>query len=128
MLTNKVRKLLKQMCKMHYGNQPDYLTKRQRLYERIDLLAQNGQIGLHVDAVDCDCAHYTRAHVIPVHSHRAVLQIIDEIYETAEGMMSVTLMSPSVAKRYKWTSRDLALEAFEEGHPHVVYYPGGSNV
>jgi hypothetical protein len=44
---------------------------------------------------------------------------IDSIYEGAEGPGSIWLSMPEdkVAPEF----RDLALEAFEDGHPHIVY-------
>lgn len=120
MITNKVRRLIKQMNKLR-SQAPDYLAKRERLYQRIDSMTENGHVGLHIDAIDCDCAHYTRAWSIPMTSHRAVLREIERAYDDAEGMMTVSVVTPQFADTHEWTSRDLALEAFEEGHPHVVY-------
>lgn len=48
-----------------------------------------------------------------------VQRAIDAVYEGAEGRVSWWLTSPAdVPER---DERDHALEAFEEGHAHVIY-------
>lgn len=117
------RKFLKQLCKINQSYKPDdELAKKERFYTRIRSCTVNGKIGIIVDAMDCDCAQYSRGHIIDAKSPVAVDKAVCEIYDDAEGPMSVAVVLPEVAKKHKWTSRDLALEAYEDGHPHVVYY------
>jgi len=42
-------------------------------------------------------------------------------YESAEGPMSISLITKEQFDNFQSSSRDLVLEAFEDGHPHVVY-------
>jgi hypothetical protein len=70
--------------------------------------------------MDCDCVrysgevHYILAYKAEVEKH------IESQYRDAEGPISFYLMRPSEADKIHYSSRDLALEAFEDGHSHVV--------
>ncbi len=74
--------------------------------------------------MDCDCSAYSnKVRFIDV-TYDAKFVVEDHIlkaYEYADGPCNWFLMKPSEAERLTYHSRDLALEAFEDGHPHVVY-------
>lgn len=78
-------------------------------------LANVGACVLRVSAMDCDCARY---------SYAATFDNVDDAlewregqYMGAEGPTSVYLVDEVDPPE----SRDLALEAFEDGHAHCVY-------
>jgi hypothetical protein len=116
---------------LHLERQPR-LERIQRAREcRISFLtalrewAEDGKIAVMESGRDCDCVEYSgSAHLID-----ATVAAYDELYERtakwADGPFYFTLERPSVARGVEYESRDLVLEAFEDGHPHVVYsqYP-----
>ena len=99
----------------------DTINEREALLYQASRYSENGQVGIIWDGMDCDCASYSYSSVVdasPVTLHRYVYSML----EGAEGPLSYRFVSKTSAHNYKRTSRDLALEAFEEGHSHVVYY------
>jgi hypothetical protein len=126
---------LLQMIKHRSHDIRDYLAERGMIAAKISQVLEVGTYtdyakgykvhGPHVAFVtggmDCDCAtwenHVTMLPALP----RYVMKAIDDMYEHADGRRHYRLMKPSEALKLKRTSRDLALEAFEDGHPHVVY-------
>lgn len=96
----------------------DKIARRASLARRIAEKQQNGKVALVVDSMDCDCVRVVSGSLV----NAAPLQIeqhIQRIYEEAEGTTSVWLEAPEDMPER--SERDLALEAFEDGHPHVVY-------
>jgi len=88
-----------------------------KLVERI--AGENeGMIGLKLYSRDCDMCEGRWGEVIPASELSAR---IDRLYETAEGPVSYLICAPHEAESYESSSRDLALEAFEDGHAHVVF-------
>lgn len=81
-----------------------------------------GKVGLITSGMDCDCAAFEYASVVDATSIARIVARIHEAYDNAEGPLNFRFVTPNEAKQYQGYSRDLALEAFEEGHPHVVYY------
>ena len=96
------------------------LGTRQRLYDHIDRKTVDGKISLNQSGMDCDCSKFTGGSIEFTTPRRKIERTIDQIYNDAEGPQSVWIDYPS--RKQTNTSRDLALEAFEDGHPHVVYY------
>lgn len=101
----------------------DYtINERAALAQHIQKVMVDGKYGLVIDGMDCDCSRYHREHIHEwrgaVIEHRANL---DE-YADAEGPHSLTYVRPDEINVHGNWSRDLALEAYEDGHPHVVYY------
>lgn len=82
---------------------------------------RNGQIGLLVSGMDCDCVQFSYGSVVSVNSLAELEKHIASMYEWADGPLNVTYTTPEKASKYERQSRDLALEAFEDGHGHVVY-------
>ena len=67
---------------------------------------------------DCDMCEGTDRSLIPATSG-ALDEFLDSLYANAEGPVSWSLHAPS--EHFQSTFRDRALEAFEDGHPHVIY-------
>jgi hypothetical protein len=96
----------------------DPIAENARTVARIAALAEYGLVGLSVTQMDCDCSQWSTLEAIP--AQRVYLEReLQRIYENAEGPVSWGLCEPPARPEYH--SRDLALEAFEDGHPHVVY-------
>ena len=51
----------------------------------------------------------------------AVTRHINKTYDYADGPMSYVIMSKADAEYVEYASRDLGMEAFENGHSHVLY-------
>ena len=101
-----------------YFHVDDGLENRAALHKLIREKAVDGKVSVNWSGMDCDCATYGSGSIewaIP----RVIEKQMDQIYYDAEGPMSVWIDHPH--KIHKQLSRDLALEAFEDGHPHVVY-------
>jgi hypothetical protein len=94
---------------------------RKHFLEAIMVCAEDGMLSVVEGGMDCDCVKY-EGHVsyIPA-TVAAVEKHIESLYEYAEGPIHWEIMKPSQAVRVKSTSHDLIMEAFENGHPHIVY-------
>ena len=89
---------------------------------RFEALQVDGKVGLIRDGMDCDCSKYRREKIIAVPvSIIAWFKAEDKHYEYLDGPESTWIVAPSEVRDGHHESRDLALEAFEDGHPHVVY-------
>jgi hypothetical protein len=91
---------------------------RARLYKHIDQKTVDGVVSLNQSGMDCDCVRATYGDIVPVKSKRAIEKSIDQIYQDAEGPQSVWIDFPDECVSY--SSRDLIMEAYEDGHPHSV--------
>ena len=81
---------------------------------------EHGRVGVVESGMDCDCVSYCYGRVHADMTVTAFLKRRDDIYAWADGPCYVSICAPhDLPDNY---SRDLALEAYEEGHPHVVYY------
>jgi len=69
---------------------------------------------------DCDMVEGSRLVDIEP-TLEAYEALFDDLSEWAEGPFSLTIVSPEDACEFRPEFRDLALEAFEDGHPHVVF-------
>jgi hypothetical protein len=72
------------------------------------------------DGMDCDCVRTTRA--CRSKNGYTFLKDCEAIYEGAEGPEHIQVVSRKEYEDHTTQTRDLALEAFEDGHPHNVYY------
>lgn len=128
-MTKKVRRQFKQAMKAfidEHGKR-NYRAliceENARLRRILDRAQSDGKIGIVVSGMDCDCSSFHRERVYD--SFSSVMEIKrfeDKAYEDAEGPLTVSFIHPSKINPSNNASRDLALEAFEDGHAHVVYY------
>lgn len=82
---------------------------------------EDGMVAVVWSGMDCDCVRYSgNAYIIPS-DWRSIMDHINSTYEWADGPCHYYFEKPSVAEQIHRQSRDLAMEAFEDGHPHVVY-------
>lgn len=92
--------------------------RRSRMKSHLDSVRHNGKVALNVDQMDCDCARWTSGRIIDAHPLN-VEREIDEVLQNAEGpVYMIEVVAPVDIAGY--VSRDLALEAYEDGHPHSV--------
>lgn len=88
----------------------------------LDRCWSDGKIGVAVSGMDCDCSSYARQYTIDVpNSVPHLKRWFDEHNEWLDGPESLSFIHPDAVDASQNYSRDLALEAFEDGHPHVVY-------
>lgn len=105
--------------KYHGNPSADSYTEKQSVIEQINKYAIDGKVRLCSRFMDCDCAISTTSSLIPANWY-AVDRAMNEEYGNAEGRGSCWIESPEVDPPSA-NFRDLALEAHENGHPHVVY-------
>jgi hypothetical protein len=115
------RRWMYEIGKMAIANKPDdVMADKVRFTHGVYDLSENGEVGVAWDETDCDMCRATGVNVMPA-IPVLVYRWIDKKYEHAEGPFHWNLVTPTQAKGIEPSSRDLALEAFEDGHPHVVY-------
>lgn len=82
--------------------------------------AQEGLIGFYQWSMDCDGASgdsLTLVAAVPIEIEAR----INSLYDNAEGPVRWDITYPAEVEEFEATHRDHALEAFEDGHPHVLY-------
>lgn len=82
--------------------------------------AENGKVALVRGGCDCDGVQYGGDVSIVKATVAAVDARVEHDLHWADGPMYHTIMRPSEARRVQRTQRDLALEAFENGHSHYL--------
>lgn len=81
-----------------------------------------GKVGVIVSGMDCDCCKYWRESVVDAPpSVVAWLRGYEHHCSYLDGPETLSFVTPDKVQDGYSESRDLALEAFEDGHPHVVY-------
>lgn len=84
--------------------------------------ATGQKVALVWSGMDCDCVRYSGSVGLHEPNRKAIDASIEHEYEWADGPCGYYMCTEEEARKVERTSRDLALEAFEDGHPHVVYY------
>ena len=96
----------------------DPLAAKQERIDRIRACAVDGKVSVSVDQMDCDCSRWTSSRLVSA-TWVAVEYHYNELMYNAEGpIYGVWIDTPENGAAYH--SRDLAMEAFEDGHPHSV--------
>jgi hypothetical protein len=98
------------------------INTRAHVYNLMRRYMRDGEIGIMVNGMDCDCVQFSYGSVIRVNSITELTDRIEKMYEYSDGPLNISYCTPEQANKVKYTSRDLAAEAFEDGHSHVVYY------
>lgn len=115
-------RILKILDIMYDGQWTKAAKDRIAYNKRIKDCTENGYVALVFSGMDCDCTSYDNE----VHLIEANIKVIDEYLDDRhswlDGPESSYIEKPSVAKELNRSSRDLALEAFENGHPHFISY------
>ena len=116
----KLRKAMKKLASIAHSMRDDRLAKHAKWVAKIKAHTEGGHVGIYTSGIDCDGVQYeSNASILP--AHRVIIdKYIDDAYYWADGPMAHHLVKPSKAhKQHAW-SRDLAAEAFENGHPHTL--------
>lgn len=102
------------------GFRQDYLADRAALAANIRATTENGRVAVVESGRDCDGVHWynhvTVLTAIVGHVERHLSRRVAD----AEGPLDHRLEIPSIAAKLRYHERDLALEAFENGHPHIL--------
>jgi len=102
-----------------YEGLDEAITARGALHARIAQCAHAGRLLVVESGRDCDGVQYTgRRHEIDA-TVKAYYELGNQIAEWADGPFSLAIVPYDTEVEY--TSRDLALEAFENGHAHCLY-------
>lgn len=93
---------------------------RIRFLKALTELAEDGKIAVIESGRDCDCVEYFgQVHIIDA-TKQAYDKLYDDTAEWADGPFHFQLERPSVAEGVTPISRDLVMEAHENGHPHSI--------
>jgi hypothetical protein len=88
---------------------------------QIDYATENGKVGIVVAGRDCDCTQYEHHRIVD--APRSIVKWCNEHerhLEYLDGPETTTFCKPSTIQDGYSMQRDLALEAFENGHPHFI--------
>lgn len=107
------------LARVLYEGLDETITARGALYARIAQCAHQGRLLVVESGRDCDGVQYIgRRHEIDA-TAKAFYELRDRIGEWADGPFSLAIVPHDTEVEY--ASRDLTLEAFENGHAHVIY-------
>lgn len=122
MIAKKVRRILKRVVRDMPANRAVSLTdSNAQIRAMLDRCTVDGKIGVVLSGRDCDCVSYRREYVCETwRSVAAFKREWDEHCNWLDGPESQHFYRPDEIEE-GYHSRDLALEAFEDGHTHVVY-------
>ena len=115
------KKVLRNWYKSIYDDKrDDALVYKARVARKIEENRVGNELYVYVWSRDCDMCEGSSRYTIPA-SVLAYEKFCNDQYECAEGPMRINIMSRTEYDEFEPHFRDLALEAFENGHPHVVY-------
>lgn len=124
-MKQKYPELYKAIKQVSHNKPDDYLAERVDLQKLVSANSENGQVVILESGMDCDCVAFSnqkyKVAALPI----AVRTEMDRIYGNAEGPCHLSITSPSAAKAMDYRSRDLGMEAYENGHPSRVSYSPG---
>jgi len=100
----------------------DARIRRMTMIRQVKEFAESGKIAMVNSGMDCDCSRWENSVSIIRATVKSVDKWVNDFYANAEGPQSCRLERPSVARKLQHSSRDLALEAFEDGHPYSISY------
>jgi len=98
------------------------INHRVNLKRTLQQEGRSGRIRVWTQSVDCDMAQRTTQSTIP--TYKSVMEmwlVVENFYSGLEGYGNIVFSEPNEEDEDFSQSRDLALEAYEDGHPHVVY-------
>lgn len=99
----------------------DPLVAKLRFAEHIAAQAENGKVMIVSSGMDCDgCAWSSAFETMLPASVVAVEHYIERSQAWADGPINFGVLPPSERDNLETTHRDLGMEAFENGHPHVL--------
>lgn len=95
--------------------------KRRFFLKKFEVFAEGGKVAAVEGGRDCDGVSYEgKVHIIDANA--AAYQVLcDEVSQWADGPFWFELMKPSEAEAIEYGTRDLMMEAFEDGHAHCLH-------
>ena len=99
----------------------DKLQERLTFKNQIDNLNWRGKVAIVYGGVDCDHSTWDNRVALIDANVTSVNGWENDYMEYAEGSQWWNIEPMDYALSLKRSSRDLAMEAFEDGHPHVIY-------
>jgi hypothetical protein len=121
MLNQKTLRAIAKIVGRRNAEKQDWLASRAARAALVNNYAENGEVALVSSGMDCDGVRYSGAVSLCAAVPMVVEKAMDSAYEWADGPMTIVLARPSDVADLEYESRDLALEAFENGHSHVLY-------
>lgn len=115
---NKIYRIMRKVGERGSIADESLLAERQELQETIAKYKTDEGICVVQSGRDCDCVEYVHSSIV---KHPTVMKLWREqesTYEWADGPCYVGFCS--IEDRPNSRSRDLAMEAYENGHPHYV--------
>lgn len=94
------------------------LAERAQIAQEIRDCTEEGMVCVVTSGRDCDMSEFTWVQLVANLSPMKFWGDRQDSYYWADGPMHIGICKPS--ERPEAYSRDLALEAFEDGHPHIV--------
>jgi len=130
MLTDKMKRNIRNIVKRGFDSHSRVPAIHSRIIERgnararFAAMAENGMVAICRSGMDCDCTQYSSVRIVPVPvSIVAWLREEDEHNNWLDGPESMWLDKPSNHDNEEsYASADRAMEAYEDGHPSVVYW------
>ena len=96
------------------------INERVAVKAMLDGADTGGMVCLVSSGMDCDHATWLYGDIVPTPTVTAFMRQHAAYMAGAEGPQGMYAVPPTECPESE--SRDLILEAFEDGHPHVVYY------
>lgn len=90
-----------------------------QLRTRVVDIVTRRPVYFYSSGMDCDCVSY--GHPVKYDNIFVAEKDIEESYAWADGPMSYERMTKADYEEAESYSRDLAMEAHEDGHDHIVY-------
>lgn len=119
-LARKIMRKINRQSPKPAGFRDDPLARRQRLVNAINQHTENGFVSIVWSGRDCDGVYGCHAETYKACSI-AIETDIERRYEWADGPLNCQFAKPSDVYGLEPYTRDLGLEAFEDGHNHIIY-------
>lgn len=97
------------------------INERAAILARLQACARDGKVGLVESGRDCDSVDYVHPAGTIEPTLLAYFTRERHMREWADGPCHLSIVTPEDEEKTPWESHDRVLEAFENGHPHVVY-------
>lgn len=96
------------------------ITQRGEYARQIEFYRVGDKVWAQTGGRDCDMCKSTTAPFLTEANAFQWERLIDRLWESAEGPVWYWLMSAADAAEASGSFEDLALQAYEDGHPHYV--------
>ena len=119
-LTRTNRSLIRGLFRELNRNKVDSLALRIERKKQLADLQEDGMVAIVYGGIDCDGSRWDNCVSLVPATITAVEQWAERYHAQAEGPQWQRLERPSVVADLVEDNRDLALEAFEDGHAHLL--------